>query len=115
LKLLDFETHVRSLQRYRTHAFITMLQSHLQTYGASPSFWAEDAKQMIELMLKATTTDEYVVPRDLRRGHDVDQARRFSQQLVARFGELLEAWPTIVASARRLRASGSRLADPIES
>jgi hypothetical protein len=114
LKLLDFEAHVRSLQRYRAHAFITTLQSRLQAHRESPRFWAEDAKQMIALMSKATTTDEYVVPRDLRHGHAVDQARRFSQQLVARFGELLEAWPTIVASARRLRARGSRLTDPID-
>ena len=109
LKLLDFEAHVRSVQRYRAHAFITILQSHLQVHGESPRFWAEDAKQMIALMLKATTTDEYVVPRDLREGRSVERARRFSQHLVARFGEVLEAWPTIVAAARRLRANGSRL------
>ena len=114
LTLLDFEAHVRSLQRYRAHAFITTLQSHLQTYGASPPFWADDVTQVTELMLKAATTEDYVVPRDLRHGRDVEQARRLSQQLVARFGELLEAWPTLVAAATRLRARGSRLTDPVE-
>ena len=109
LTLLDFEAHVRSLQRYRAHAFITTLQSHLQTYGASPPFWAEDVTQMTELMLKATTTEDYVVPRSAH-AHEVEQARRLSQQLVARFGQLLEAWPTLVAAATRLRADpGSRI------
>jgi hypothetical protein len=113
LKLSDFEAHVRRMQQYRTMAFITVLQSHLQMYGASPRFWADDVKRMIELLSKGTSTEDYIVPRDLRHGHDAEEARRLSQELVARFGELLEAWPTIVAAARRLRANGCRLTDPI--
>lgn len=111
--LQDFEAHVRGLLRYRAHAFITTLQSRLQTYGASPPFWAEEVSQVTELMLKATTTEDYVVPRDLRHGQDAEQARVLSQQLVAGFGQLLEAWPALVAAATRLRARGSRLTDPI--
>jgi hypothetical protein len=113
LKLADFEAHVRSLQLYRTMAFITVLQSHLHMYGAAPRFWADDVTRMIERLSKATSTEDYIVPRDLRHGHDAETARRLSQELVARFGELLEAWPAIVAAARRLRANGCRLTDPI--
>jgi hypothetical protein len=113
LKLSDFEAHVRSLQQYRTMAFITVLQSHLHMYGAAPRFWADDVTRMIELLSKATSTEDYIVPRDLRHGHDAEEARRLSQELVAKFGELLEAWPAIVAAARRLRANGCRLTDPI--
>jgi len=68
---------------------------------------------MIELLSKATSTEDYLVPRDLRHGRDAEEARRLSQELVARFGELLEAWPAIAAAARRLRANGCRLTDPI--
>ena len=110
----NFEAHVRNLHQYRTMAFITILQSHLQTYGASPHFWANDVKRMIERLSRAPTAEDDLVPRDLRLGHDLDVARRLSQGLVARFGELLEAWPTIVAAARRLRANGRRMTDPIE-
>jgi len=113
LHLTEFEAHVRGLLRYRTHAFITILQGHLQTYGASPRFWSEDVTQMMALMVTAMTREDYVVPRDLRQQCDVEDARRLSQQLVVRFGELLEAWPGIVAAARRLRARGLRLTDPI--
>ena len=115
LTLSDFEAHVRSLQQYRAMAFITVLQSHLHMYGAAPRFWADDLTRMIELLSKATSTEDYLVPRDLRHGHDAAEARRLSQELVARFGEVLEAWPTIVAAARRLRANGCRLTDPIQS
>jgi len=113
LKLLDFEAHVRSLQQYRTLAFITILESQLQTYGGSPGFWAEDVRRMVERMSKATTAEDYLVPRDLRDGRDAEEARRLTQELVAKFGELLEAWPTMVAAARRLRTNGCRLTDPI--
>jgi hypothetical protein len=114
LELSDFEACIRSLQQYRTMAFITVLESHLQTYRASPRFWADDVTRMIELLSKATSEEEYIVPRDLRHGRDAEEARRLSQELVADFGELLEAWPTIVAAARRLRANGCRLTDPIQ-
>ena len=113
LPLLDFEAQVRMAQQYRTMAFVTALQSHLQTYAASPGFWAEDVKRMIALMSKAITAADYIVPRDLLHGHETEEARRLSQELVTRFGELLEAWPTIVAAATRLRANGLRLTDPI--
>ena len=113
MELLDFEAYVRRLQQYRTLAFITILEGHLQTHGASPSFWAEDVKRMVERISRTATAEDYMVPRDLRDGRDAEEARRLSQELVAKFGELLEAWPTIVAAARRLRANGCRLTDPI--
>jgi hypothetical protein len=113
LKLVDFEAYVRRQQQYRTMAFITALQSHLQTYGALPRIWADDVKRMIQVLSTATIATDYVVPIDLRHGRDIEEARRFSQELVAKFGELLEAWPTIVAAAGRLRANGCRLTDPI--
>ena len=113
LKLVDFEAYVRRQQQYRTMAFITALQSHLQTYGALPRFWADDVKKMIEVLSTATIATDAVVPSDLRHGRDVEDTRQLSQELVAEFGELLEAWPAIVAAAGRLRANGRRLTDPI--
>ncbi len=112
LDLTEFEAHVRGLLRHRANAFVAILHGHLHTYRGSPQFWSEDVTQLIAVMMKATMREDYVVPRDLRQ-YDNDDARQLSQRLVARFGELLEAWPTIVAAARRLRASGQRLTQPI--
>jgi hypothetical protein len=113
LTLVDFEAQVRRMQQYRTMAFITVLESQLQMYGASPRFWADDVQRMIELLSQATRAEDYLVPRDLRREHAVEDVRRLTQDLVAQFGELLEAWPAIVAAARRLRANGCRLTNPL--
>ena len=114
LKLSDFEAYVRSLQQYRVTAFITVLQSHLQMYGALPRFWADDVTRMIEVLSKATSAADYVVPRDLTLGRDVEEVRELSQELVTKFGELLEAWPALVAAAGRLRANGCRPTDAIQ-
>jgi hypothetical protein len=114
LTLLDFEAYVRSLLQSRVMAFTTILQSHLQTYGASPGFWADDVNRLIALMSQTATEPGYVTPRDLRDRCDTEEARGLSQELVARFGELLEAWPTIVSAATRLRMNGRRLTDSVQ-
>jgi len=113
LNLPEFEARVRTLQQFRSFAFVTVLQGQLQTYGASPGFWADDVRRMIQLMSKASTAEDHFVPRDLRHGRDVDQARRLGQELVGKFGQLLEAWPTIVAAARHLRVTGCRLTEAL--
>jgi hypothetical protein len=54
--------------------------------------------------------DDYLVPRDLRRGRSLEAARELTQRLVLNFGQLLLAWPEMVEAARALRARGHRLA-----
>ena len=104
----DFEARIRNVQRVRNFAFITALHGQLQTYGASPDFWADDVRRMIELLSKASTGVGYLVPRDLLQGRDADAACRLGQELVGKFGELLDAWPTLVDAAKRLRVNGCR-------
>jgi hypothetical protein len=106
----DFEARVRTLQHFRDFAFITALHGQLETYRESPSFWADDVRRMIKVISEASTAEDHLVPRDLRHGRDTEAAGRLGQELVGRFGELLEAWPAIVTAARRLRVNGCRLA-----
>jgi hypothetical protein len=112
LKLRDFEAHVLMLQQYRTMAFITALQSQLQIH-AGPDFWAKDVKRMVQQMLQGTSAGDMSVPRDMWHERDVDGVRRLVQELITRFGALLEAWPAMVDAARRLRANGYRATDPV--
>jgi hypothetical protein len=113
LTLADFEARVRSFQQFRTMAFITLLESQLRMHDSMPTFWAEDVRRMIELLWRATSADASIVPHDLLDVGDAGAARRLSQELVGRFGELLAAWPTIVDAARRLRARDRRLTTPL--
>jgi hypothetical protein len=111
LSVLEFEAYVRILQQHRVIALVTVLQSHLQTYGSSPAFWAADVSRMLEVLMKAPGKEDFIVPRDLPD----EDARHLSRELVRRFGELLEAWPAITQASRRLRAQGIRLSDPIQA
>jgi hypothetical protein len=111
LSFPDYEARIRALQHFRNFAFLTALHGQLQTYyGAPPSFWADDVRRMIELISKASTAEDHLVPRDLRDGRDADAARGLGQELVGKFGELVEAWPAMADAATRLRENGCRLA-----
>jgi len=109
----DFEARLRTQQQFRNFAFLTVLHGQLHTYGASPTFWADDVNRMIELMSRASSAGDHLVPRDLRQGRDAGAARLLSQELVAKFGEVLHAWPAMVAAAKRLRDNGCRLAEAL--
>jgi hypothetical protein len=113
LSSAEFEARLRTVQQFRNLALITVLESQLRTYSASPDFWAGDVRRMIDLMSKASTAKDYLVPRDLLRDRDGEEARRLGQELVRKFGELVEAWPALVAAATRLRVRGSRLTEAV--
>ena len=72
----EFEACVGAIQNVRNFGLITVLQNQLQTYGTAPDFWADDVRRMIGLMSKASSAPDYVVPRDLRAGRNIDDARR---------------------------------------
>jgi hypothetical protein len=109
LAFRDFEAYVGSLQRYRATAFVTALAAALETHSAQPDFWADDVKRMIASMSAVANANKYAPPTDLSA---IDAARPLAQELLARFGELLEAWPAIVDAAARLHDAGVRMTAP---
>jgi hypothetical protein len=115
LGMTEFDAYIRAQQQFRTIAFITALRGQLQAHGGQPHYWAADATRMIERVSTAACASDYTAPRDLVSGEDADASRRLAQELVGRFGELLDAWPAIVAAARTLRARDVRMSTPIRA
>jgi hypothetical protein len=113
LKTEEFEAFMGSAQQLRNLTLAALLETRLSEYGASPSFWADDARKTIDLLRRSAARKDYMVPRDVGNARDVDGARRLTQELVAKFGTLLEAWPTLVESTKRLRAKGCRVSEPV--
>lgn len=109
----DFEARLRTQQQFRNFALLTALHGQLHAYGASPTYWADDVSRMIELISRASSAEDHLVPRDLRQGRDAVAASLLTQELVAKFGEVLRAWPEMVAAAKRLRVKGCRLAEAL--
>jgi hypothetical protein len=111
----DFEEYLLSVQNFCNFGFITALHSQLQTYGTSPGFWAEDVSRMIKLIsAEPSPPQDGLVPLDLRNSRDEQEAGNLGQELVRKFGELLEAWPALVGAAERLLAHGCRLSDSLQ-
>jgi hypothetical protein len=115
LSLAELDAAIRVQQQFRTIAFITALQGQSVACGALPEYWAEDVTRMIERLSAAPRAADYTAPRDLSSADGADGARRLAQELVGRFGELLEAWPAIVAAARMLRARDVRMTTPVRA
>jgi hypothetical protein len=113
LKPADFEAFVRSAQQMRNLIFTTLLETRLSEYGASPAFWAEDARKAIDVLRRTAARSDYIVPRDLGNAGDLDSARRLAQELMGKFGELVEAWPALVEATSRLRANGCRVSERV--
>jgi hypothetical protein len=109
----EFEARLGTQQQFRNFAFLTALHGQLHTYGASPTYWADDVSRMIDLISRASSAEDYLVPRDLRQSRDAGAARLLTQELVAKFGEVLGAWPAMVGAAKRLRVNGCRLAEAL--
>ena len=113
LETEGFEAFVRGAQQMRNLTFTALLETRLGEHSGRPGYWAEDVRKTIEYLRLAAAGKDYVVPRDLGDALDVDAARLLTRELVAKYGELLEAWPALVEATRQLRARGCRVSDPV--
>jgi hypothetical protein len=108
----DWDAFVTRRRRHRASRLIEELRRARDRYRGEPAFWARDVDRALaalqaDLLAPATVAD------DLAAGRDAAAAHALGRRLVARFGDLLVAWPDLVATARNLRARGVRLARPL--
>ena len=72
-----------------------------------PRFYTELQEKHRATMREATAKREFVIPRDLEGC--TDDVTALTQDLVRRFGLILQAWPEVVGATHRLRSAGQRL------
>ena len=113
LKREDFESFLRTAQQARTLAFIALLETRLRQHRDGPAFWTDDVRRAIDHLQRTSTRNDYIFPRDLGNAGGEDDTRRLAQQLVAKFGELLEAWPALLEATARLHAKDCRVSVPV--
>jgi hypothetical protein len=87
------------------------LEEQLATHRSTPSYWATDIRRSLDTLRAAVVREDYGAPYDL--DDDVERARGLARHLIRDFGDLLVAWPELVASAERLNADGRSIAAPI--
>ncbi|MBA3442282.1 MAG: hypothetical protein H0T92_20700 [Pyrinomonadaceae bacterium] len=113
MEQLNFEEHLRLHIWRRQSEYISYLESLLRVYGGTPEFWASAVRHHIAALRAAFAQPDHFIAQDLRINRSNDEARRFVQQSVQKFGLLLYWWPRLVTVAKTLRDKGQRLAAAI--
>ena len=112
MSLPDFEEFARIHVWQLQSRYISALEEELQLQEDAPDFWVGDVEAYLGELRQALRRPDYIIPYDVPAAGDADEARRRSQRLVRRFGELLRVWPDMVEAAGRLRAEGVGLTVP---
>ncbi|GLV53980.1 hypothetical protein KDH_08310 [Dictyobacter sp. S3.2.2.5] len=103
----DFEELMRLFIWKSASGFISQLEERLHDgVEQRPSFWRQDAQ---ELILQAR--QQALQPSE--QWYTLKGGAEQLQRVLVRCGQVLEWWPTMVETARKLRAEGLRLAKPI--
>jgi hypothetical protein len=113
LEAAEFHRFLRRCAMQEAAAGIRELRSLMAAHGRRPQYWAADCEAYIQSRMASIVRPEYGVPGDLRRGGTVTDALNTARRLVTRFGELLAAWPDMVAAARYLRNKEIAVAQPV--
>ncbi len=113
LPLRDFEEFLR-IQLWKLHsAYLSTMETHLQTYQGSSALWANNLRNHLQNVTQAITETDYALPQSLLEGRTTESARNLLRMIVFRFGELLWWWPKIDQTARVCSEHSKELAAPI--
>jgi hypothetical protein len=73
-----------------------------------PDFWREDVAAYLEGLRAGLGREDFDIPWDLRGRGPAGDVRRWMARLLGRYGELMEAWPSLFGAALELKAEGVR-------
>jgi hypothetical protein len=99
----DFDTFIRQQIAGTIGRRIERLTRAVNSHGGEPSQWADDCATVIAEAERALTDDDLTVA-DVPAATPGESYRRF-QRLVGRFGEVIEAWPTLLRESANLRVA----------
>lgn len=106
----DYDEILRGLFWPRRCGRLSQIEKELKESPGCPAR-ARDLARALETLLGSLLKPDFAVPKDVP-GADAAAKRANAKAFLGRYGELLEAWPTLVAAARRLRSGGLRLSRP---
>jgi len=79
-----------------------------------PNYYRAMHRRERDVLKEALASPNYAVLQDFDHIGSSDEVRRFTQSLIRRTGELLEAWPALWEAALGLRRRGDRLTRRVE-
>jgi hypothetical protein len=112
----EYRARCRQLLRARVATFVRYVETFEAACGEAPIEWRQDLAAYLASATRHVEGENGVAPRDLlAHGLSPRDAVTRGQTFVAAYGELLEAWPTLVAAARRLRQRELRAVPLLQS
>jgi hypothetical protein len=102
--LADFTETLRGQLLEMESAKLDHLDQELREDDETPAFWRGDLEAYLNHVREALTHDDFDIPYDLKGARSAAENRALMQQLFARYGRLLLAWPDIVAAATEVNA-----------
>ena len=107
---LDFEAYVRQDVTRQAHSIISELESLVEDPHHFPKYWENDVRKFIEIKRGALTQSEFIIPLDLLYGHGYQDALRLIQQMVLKYGQLLQGWPELLDITKSLSNESHQIA-----
>jgi hypothetical protein len=102
----EFDEMLRTLLWKRASQRIVQKEPLLRQFGGYPAYWAADLKREIGAIQRAVVKPDYTLPIDLPQHLSEAERMQQAQDLIRRYGELLQWWPTIMERAKALAAAG---------
>jgi hypothetical protein len=109
----EFEQLMRLFAFQQLSRLIVKLENVLREHADAPGYWTSGVEQTIELYQKAISNPDPTQAAWSDGKQKQDKFQRLSQRLLRKYGELLCAWPSLVACAKDLCRSGHRIAQPV--
>jgi hypothetical protein len=109
----DFVEYLRAQTLMYESSKLAYLGEQLRNAPDAAPCWQRDVETYIAHCRLAVTFDDFDIPFDMKGLGSSAEIRVLMQQLIHRYGLLLQAWPAIVEAAKTLRARGTRLARPV--
>jgi len=112
LPAADFIEYMRTQTLLYESSKMAYLGEQLRDAPDAAPCWRRDVETYIDHCRLAVTFDDFDIPFDLKGLGSAAEIRVLMQQLIHRYGLLLQAWPVIVEATKRLRSRGVRMATP---
>jgi hypothetical protein len=96
----DFDRMVSDEARVHTGLLIEGLDRMLEDYKAMPDYWAKDILRYKALLEQASRRDDFQIPGEVR---EKPEPLKVCADLIQNLGDLFEAWPRLINSARALK------------
>jgi hypothetical protein len=108
-----FATGVEELVVAQAGRLAAVLRDRLRAHREQPDYWAADVRSVLELLTPEAIRASATEPIDLVEAFGPAEALPRLQHLLRDLGQLMQAWPDMVAAAQSLRAQGCAPAGPV--